>query len=327
MNLLCVRKKNMSLSLFNASAFEKNKNNYLSISEQVNANTFNMDNELYYSMIKFLLNKNIFSVNKNNQFELKPSSNLSKQQEQTINDVAQQAKRIDIPNMDGKAFIIDFKGQKILYVTGELSSTDMFQLQKGIGSLNIKPNMLLGEKIQSNQLLSVKELINPNIQMLQKQKPNLGIHLLMATSLAMIASTFMLRDKVKRQKIKAFLQKRRMQHSMYNTHDDENDAHEYKKNGLDKYDDIGEIFLKLQKEHKFSQVQTYLSEHYSTIYKIIDWKNDTMMKPIEDSYNINDAVVTLLFNNKNDDSIKQFLSKFTVQQNDINHKHDIDFTL
>ena len=316
----------MSLSLFNASAFEKNKNNHLSVLEQA-ANAFNMDNELYYSMIKFLLNKDIFSVNKNNQFELKQtSSNLSKQQEQTINDVAQQAKRIDIPNMDGKAFIIDFKGQKILYVTGELSSTDMFQLHKGIGSLNIKPNMLLGEKIQSNQLLSVKELINPNIQMLQKQKPNLGIHLLMATSLAMIASTFMLRDKVKRQKIKAFLQKRRMRHSMYNTHDDENDAHEYKKNGLDKYDDIGEIFLKLQKEHKFSQVQTYLSEHYPTLYKIIDWKND-IMKSIEDSYSINNAVVTLLFNNKSDDSIKQFLSKFTVQQNDINHKHDIDFTL
>lgn len=326
MNLLRVRKKIMSLSLFNASAFEKNKNNHLSVSEQANTNAFNMDNELYYSMIKFLLNKNIFSVNKNNQFELKPSSNLSKQQEQTINDVAQQAKRIDIPNMDGKAFIIDFKGQKTLYVTGELSSTDMFQLQKGIGSLNIKPNMLLGEKIQSNQLLSVKDLINPNMQMLQKQKPNLSIHLLMATSLAMISSTFMLHDKVKRQKIKTFLQKRRMRHAMYNTHDDEHDSHEYKKNGLDKYDDIGEIFLKLQKEHKFSQVQTYLSEHYPTLYKTIDWKNDTM-KSIEDSHSINDAVVTLLFNNKNDDSIKQFLAKFTVQQNDINHKHDIDFSL
>ena len=327
MNLLCVRKKNMSLSLFNASAFEKNKNNHLSISEQAHTNAFNMENELYYAIIKFLLNKDIFLVNKNNQFELKPtSSNLSKQQEQTINDFAQQAKRIDIPNMDGKAFIIDFKGQKTLYVTGELSSADMFQLQNGIGSLNIKPNMLLGEKIQSTQLLSVKELINPNMQMLQKQKPNLSIHLLMATSLAMIASTFMLRDKVKRQKIKAFLQKRRMRHTMYNNHDDENDSHEYKKNGLDKYDDIGEIFLKLQKEHKFSQVQTYLSEHYPTLYKTIDWKNDTM-KSIEDSYSINDAVVTLLFNNKNDDSIKQFLSKFAIQQNDVNYKHDIDFAL
>lgn len=326
MNLLCVRKKIMSLSLFNASAFEKNKNNHLSVSKQANTNAFNMDNELYYSMIKFLLNKNIFSVNKNNQFELKPSSNLSKQQEQAINDFAQQAKRIDIPNMDGKAFIIDFKGQKTLYVTGELSSADTFQLQKGIGSLHIKPNMLLGEKIQSNQLLSVKELINPNMQMLQKQKPNLSIHLLMATSLAMIASTFMLRDRVKRQKIKAFLQKRRMYHSMYNNHDDENDSHEYKKNGLDKYDDIGEIFLKLQKEHKFSQVQTYLSEHYPTLYKTIDWKNDTM-KSIEDSYSINDAVVTLLFNNKNDDTIKQFLSKFVTQQNDVNYKHDIDLAL
>ena len=174
MILLWVRKKNMSLSLFNASAFEKNKNNHLSISEQTNANTFNMENELYYAMIKFLLNRDFFLVNKNNHFELKPtSSNLSKQQEQTINDVAQQAKRIDIPNMDGKAFIIDFKGQKTLYVTGELSSADTFQLQKGIGSLHIKPNMLLGEKIQTNQLLSIKDLINPNMQMLQKQKPNL----------------------------------------------------------------------------------------------------------------------------------------------------------
>ena len=325
MNLLCLRKKNMSLSLFNANAFEKNKNNHLSISKQANA--FNIDNELYYAMIKFLLNTDVFLINKNNQFELKQkSSNLSKQQEQIINDFTQQAKRVDIPNMDGKAFIIDFKGQKTLYVTGELSSTDMFQLQKGIGGLNIKPDMLLGEKIQTNQLLSVKDLINPNMQMLQKQKPNLGIHLLMATSLAIVASAFMLRDKVKKQKIKAFLQKRRMRHSMYNTYDDESDAHEYKKNGLNKYDDIGEIFLKLQKEHKFSQVQSYLNQYYPTLYKTIDWKDDTM-KSIEDSYNINDAVANLLFNNKNDDSIKQFLSKFIAKQNDINYKHDIDLEL
>lgn len=319
----------MSLSLFNADAFNKNRINTSSTPNYLQ--TFDMDNEIHYAIINFLLNRNIFIINKNNQFELKNEiSDLSKQQKETINDFSQKAKRIDIPNMEGKAFLIDYKGQKTLYVTGEFSSMDILQLQKGISSFNIKPNMLLGEKIQINQLLTIRDLINPNMQILQKQKPNLSIHLLMATSLSIIASTFMLNDKIKRQKIKTFLQKRRMRHSMYNSHDDESDNNEYKKNGLDKYDDIGEIFLKLQKEHKFPQVQTYLNKNYPNLYQSIDWENiqtETVMKSIEDSYSVYDAVSNLLLNNKNDDSIKHFLTKFIIKKNDINYKEDVDFRM
>ena len=219
----------------------------------------------------------------------------------------------------------------MLKVTSELSSLDMLNLNKNLGKMKMKPEKLHGNTIDVNQILTYKELISPNMQMLQKNKPNLSIHLLLTGSLLMANSFLALKNKDKIKKIKQYVQKRKMQKEMYGKYDDEEDEKNFKELGLDKYPDVFEHFLKLQEDVKKEQIKSYtqtLTKAQEDILKI-NWDNPVIKESILRAYNVDNGAANVVYMNDllKNENISGFFDKFLVQEqkNDLNKKWIIWF--
>lgn len=308
---------------FNSKSFQATIQN----NTKPNITQFDYTNEYLIAMVNFVehgLNQKWFYWGKNNLLTMN-------EQYKKHNDVAstiEKVKRIEIPNMSGKAFILDYNGNKVLNVISELSSLDILNLNKNLGSMKIKPAKLYGNAIDVNQMLTYKELINPNIQILQKNKPNLSIHLLLTSSLLMANSFLALKNKDKIKKIKQYVQKRKMQKEMYGKYDDEEDEKNFKDLGLDKYTDVFEHFLKLQENAKEEQIKSYTQ----TIKKVqedilkINWESPVIKESVLRAYNVENGVANVVYMNDllRNENISGFFDKFLVQEqkNELNKKMD-----
>ena len=194
--------------------------------------------------------------------------------------------------------------------------------------MKIKPAKLHGNAIHVNQMLTYKELINPNIQILQKNKPNLSIHLLLTSSLLMANSFLALKNKDKMKKIKQYVQKRKMQKEMYGQYDDEEDEKKFKELGLDKYPDVFEHFLKLQENVKKEQIKSYtqtMKKVQEDILKI-NWESPVIKESVLRAYNVENGAANVVYMNDllRNENISGFFDKFLVQEqkNELNKKMD-----
>lgn len=308
---------------FNSKSFQATIQN----NTKPNITQFDYTNEYLIAMVNFVehgLNQKWFYWGKNNLLTMNEQYKKYNEVASTIDKV----KRIEIPDMSGKAFILDYNGNKVLKVISELSSLDILNLNKNLGSMKIKPAKLHGNAIDVNQILTYKELINPNIQILQKKKPNLSIHLLLTSSLLMANSFLALRNKDKIKKIKQYVQKRKMQKEMYGKYDDEEDEKKFKELGLDKYPDVFEHFLKLQENVKKEQIKSYTQ----TIKKVqedilkINWESPVIKESVLRAYNVENGVANVVYMNDllRNENISGFFDKFLVQEqkNELNKKMD-----
>lgn len=308
---------------FNSKSFQATIQN----NTKPNPMQFDYTNEYLIAMVNFIehgLNQKWFYWGKNNLLTMNEQYKKYNEVASTIDKV----KRIEIPDMSGKAFILDYNGNKVLNVVSELSSLDILNLNKNLGAMKIKPAKLHGNAIHVNQMLTYKELINPNIQILQKKKPNLSIHLLLTSSLLMANSFLALRNKDKIKKIKQYVQKRKMQKEMYGKYDDEEDEKKFKELGLDKYPDVFEHFLKLQENVKKEQIKSYTQ----TIKKVqedilkINWESPVIKESVLRAYNVENGVANVVYMNDllRNENISGFFDKFLVQEqkNELNKKMD-----
>ena len=166
------------------------------------------------------------------------------------------------------------------------------------------------------------------MQMLQKNKPNLSIHLLLTGSLLMANSFLALKNKDKIKKIKQYVQKRKMQKEMYGKYDDEEDEKNFKELGLDKYPDVFEHFLKLQEDIKKEQIKSYtqtLTKAQEDILKI-NWDSPVIKESILRAYNVDNGAANVVYMNDllKNENISGFFDKFLVQEqkNELNKKMD-----
>ena len=308
---------------FNSKSFQATIQN----NTKPNITQFDYTNEYLIAMVNFVehgLNQKWFYWGKNNLLTMNEQYKKYNEVASTIDKV----KRIEIPDMSGKAFILDYNGNKVLKVISELSSLDILNLNKNLGSMKIKPAKLHGNAIDVNQMLTYKELINPNIQILQKKKPNLSIHLLLTSSLLMANSFLALRNKDKIKKIKQYVQKRKMQKEMYGKYDDEEDEKKFKELGLDKYPDVFEHFLKLQENVKKEQIKSYtqtIKKAQEDILKI-NWESPVIKESVLRAYNVENGVANVVYMNDllRNENISGFFDKFLVQEqkNELNKKMD-----
>lgn len=308
---------------FNSKSFQATIQN----NTKPNPMQFDYTNEYLIAMVNFIehgLNQKWFYWGKNNLLTMNEQYKKYNEVASTIDKV----KRIEIPDMSGKAFILDYNGNKVLNVVSELSSLDILNLNKNLGSMKIKPAKLHGNAIHVNQMLTYKELINPNIQILQKNKPNLSIHLLLTSSLLMANSFLALKNKDKMKKIKQYVQKRKMQKEMYGQYDDEEDEKKFKELGLDKYPDVFEHFLKLQENVKKEQIKSYtqtMKKVQEDILKI-NWESPVIKESVLRAYNVENGAANVVYMNDllRNENISGFFDKFLVQEqkNELNKKMD-----
>lgn len=315
---------------FNSKSFQATIQN----NTKPNPTQFDYTNEYLIAMVNFVehgLKQKWFHWDKKDSSSATSTSLTMNEQYKKYNEVEStidKVKRIEIPDMNGKAFILDYNGNKVLKVTSELSSLDMLNLNKNLGKMKIKPEKLHGNVTDVNQMLTYKELINPNIQMLQKNKPNLSIHLLLTSSLLMANSFLALKNKDKIKKIKQYVQKRKMQKEMYGKYDNEEDEKNFKELGLDKYPDVFEHFLKLQENVKKEQIKSYtqtLTKAQEDILKI-NWDSPVIKESILRAYNVDNGAANVVYMNDllKNENISGFFDKFLVQEqkNDLNKKMD-----
>lgn len=308
---------------FNSKSFQATIQN----NTKPNPMQFDYTNEYLIAMVNFIehgLNQKWFYWGKNNLLTMNEQYKKYNEVASTIDKV----KRIEIPDMSGKAFILDYNGNKVLNVVSELSSLDILNLNKNLGAMKIKPAKLHGNAIHVNQMLTYKELINPNIQILQKNKPNLSIHLLLTSSLLMANSFLALKNKDKMKKIKQYVQKRKMQKEMYGQYDDEEDEKKFKELGLDKYPDVFEHFLKLQENVKKEQIKSYtqtMKKVKEDILKI-NWESPVIKESVLRAYNVENGAANVVYMNDllRNENISGFFDKFLVQEqkNELNKKMD-----
>lgn len=308
---------------FNSKSFQATIQN----NTKPNPMQFDYTNEYLIAMVNFIehgLNQKWFYWGKNNLLTMNEQYKKYNEVASTIDKV----KRIEIPDMSGKAFILDYNGNKVLNVVSELSSLDILNLNKNLGAMKIKPAKLHGNAIHVNQMLTYKELINPNIQILQKNKPNLSIHLLLTSSLLMANSFLALKNKDKMKKIKQYVQKRKMQKEMYGQYDDEEDEKKFKELGLDKYPDVFEHFLKLQENVKKEQIKSYtqtMKKVQEAILKI-NWESPVIKESVLRAYNVENGAANVVYMNDllRNENISGFFDKFLVQEqkNELNKKMD-----
>ena len=308
---------------FNSKSFQATIQN----NTKPNPMQFDYTNEYLIAMVNFIehgLNQKWFYWGKNNLLTMNEQYKKYNEVASTIDKV----KRIEIPDMSGKAFILDYNGNKVLNVVSELSSLDILNLNKNLEAMKIKPAKLHGNAIHVNQMLTYKELINPNIQILQKNKPNLSIHLLLTSSLLMANSFLALKNKDKMKKIKQYVQKRKMQKEMYGQYDDEEDEKKFKELGLDKYPDVFEHFLKLQENVKKEQIKSYtqtMKKVQEDILKI-NWESPVIKESVLRAYNVENGAANVVYMNDllRNENISGFFDKFLVQEqkNELNKKMD-----
>lgn len=315
---------------FNSKSFQATIQN----NTKPNPTQFDYTNEYLIAMVNFVehgLKQKWFHWDKKDSLSTSLTTLTMNEQYKNYNEVSStidKVQRIEIPDMNGKAYILDYNGNKVLKVTSELSSLDMLNLNKNLGKMKIKPEKLHGNTIDANQILSYKELINPNMQMLQKNKPNLSIHLLLTGSLLMANSFLALKNKDKIKKIKQYVQKRKMQKEMYGKYDDEEDEKNFKELGLDKYPDVFEHFLKLQEDVKKEQIKSYtqtLTKAQEDILKI-NWDSPVIKESILRAYNVDNGAANVVYMNDllKNENISGFFDKFLIQEqkNDLNKKMD-----
>lgn len=189
-----------------------------------------LENDLKYSEYHFLLN-NPEIKHENGRF-------VSKYDE--LNEHLKKVTYEKIDGMGNKAYILNHGGKRTLVLNAEFSPTDFMQLEqnlKGIGIQRVYGGI--------NQIMNYRELIDPKVEMIRRNTPNLSLDMLKDTCKAItLFATYKLIKK-KKDKIKKYLKHKRNRDVSHNPHEHDVEMSKLKLSEKDKY------FLSLgEKEQK-----------------------------------------------------------------------------
>ena len=197
--------------------------------------------------IDFLLyNPDIEQGESNGKVTLKSKSN-DKLTEELI-------KEIKIIHINQLAYIVEQNGVQTLVLKDEVNKFDMFELQKQLTNMNVKPNKILG---QTNNMLEYRELIDPNIVMLKQQKPNSNVHLLILMSSTIMATAWLNKKLKRKELLRRYLKRKRLLKSMdIDDSDDEELNRIQKKMKMKQYE---KDFINLPHGIKINQIKSFIN--------------------------------------------------------------------
>lgn len=300
------------MSLFNKAgyiALNSSSNN----SKQQVINETNENPVLDYECLHFeiLNNQNWFKPNL-----ITGAFDIINPRHKSLSFLSDGVKITHIPNLEGKAFIVEINGKQFINVTSELDSIDIFKLNSGLNSLNIKPSqMAFSNSIKVDKIMSYRELIDKDINIIKRQNPNLHIYMLSGLAATLADGVLGLRNHEKISKLREFVQNRRAKSQMYGGKDTEVEE-DVKFAKLEKYSsDIGTFFLKLQDSEKIDFIKDKLES-----LNIIKFDNISDIPKIKQAYSSDDAINQIIAGKLNTDN---HLSNFVLHVLKNNPKNDL----
>ena len=292
--------------------------------DELYSNKFTSDDFLYFIVshknIKMENNKFIINEN-NNDANLDKALLDNKNKYPEVDSLLNQMKYIEIEGTQGKAYIIDYKGNKTLYLKGQVGQDEMFELNKTLTKMNIKPQSIIGHP---NNMMDYRTLIDPNIRIVKRQHPNLNSAMLLTTSLFLINGILELKKRDKIKKIKAYFKEKRMKKSMYaENYDDEDDNElaKFKKKEKLKLTESENYFVKMNDFGRIHAARSYIYNHIGKSMLSDETKQDILENVREgrydyvlrDSVNFQNAIANVVVVNLNaKESIQQLIESYDL---------------
>lgn len=302
------------MSLFNTAGYIA-LNNTTNKSKQFLSNNLELDYECLH--FELLNNKDWFTPNFTTG-----TFDISNKKFTSLSFLSDNIKVIHIPDLEGKAFIIDINGRKVINVISELDSIDIFKLNAGLNSLNVKPNhMSFSSSIKIDKIMTYRELIDKDINIIRRQTPSLHLYILSGLSVALADGVLGLRNHEKISKLREFVQNRRAKSQMYGGKEFEI-YEDIKSAKLEKYSaDIGTFFLKLQDSEKVD----FIKDKFESL-NIMKFDNISDIQKVKQAYSVDDAINQIIAGKLNiDNHLNNFVS-YVLKNNpkyDLKHENGL----
>lgn len=187
--------------------------------------------------------------------EIKREDGRFESDNETVNALGEQFRYIEVPNTNGKVYILKHKNGDTVYFRDTLTQEEVLNAGVQVMKMGVNPKTIIGEQ---DNMMTYRENIDPNIQMLKKSKPGLNTKMLLVASLATVGFMLYKNREDLLAKYRAWRKKRRAKMEM-GIENDEEDEEELKAiYGHSKHWDTYKKYAFMNEKNKVKEFKKYI---------------------------------------------------------------------